>query len=261
MEDRGGEHGAGVAFGHALDQVIQRAGAAGGDHGHVDRIGHGAGQGDVVAGLDPVVVHRGQKDLSRAFFDHGAGEIDGVDAGGAPAAVGEDLPPAGGDGLGVDGDDDALRPEAQRGFGHDVGVGDGGGVEADLVGPGQQQGAHVVVRPHAAADGQRHETRLCRAGGEVEHGAAVFLGRHDVEKAKLVRAGGIVGDGGVHRIARIAQVDEVDALDHAAIGDVEAGDDAGLQHGPLIPREGPQGKGGTPGRVTGLDPCTNGRAR
>ena len=53
----------------------------------------------------------------------------------------------------------------------------------------------------------------------------------DVEKAQLVRAGGIVGARGLHRVAGVDQIDEVDALDHAAIGHVETGYDAGLEHG------------------------------
>ena len=56
------------------------------------------------------------------------------------------------------------------------------------------------------------------------------MGGGDVEKAELICPCGIIGDGGIHRITRIAQVDEVDALDHAAVGHVKTGDDAGLQH-------------------------------
>jgi len=53
----------------------------------------------------------------------------------------------------------------------------------------------------------------------------------DVKKAKLVRPRCIIGLGRLYRIARVHEVDEVDALDDAAIGDIEAGDDAGFQHG------------------------------
>ena len=54
------------------------------------------------------------------------------------------------------------------------------------------------------------------------------MGGVDVEKAQLVRAGRVIGAGGIHGIARIAQIDEVHTLDHAAIGDIEAGDDTDL---------------------------------
>ena len=46
-----------------------------------------------------------------------------------------------------------------------------------------------------------------------------------------VADGRIIGDGRIDRIARIAQTDEIDAFDNAAVGHVEAGDDTGFQHG------------------------------
>ncbi len=52
----------------------------------------------------------------------------------------------------------------------------------------------------------------------------------DVEKDQLVGALAIVAIGQFDRIAGIAQVDEVDALDHAAAGDVETGNDAFGEH-------------------------------
>jgi hypothetical protein len=138
--------------------------------------------------------------------------------------------------LGVDGADDALAAELVGGARDHVGVGHGGGVEADLVRASQQQRAHILDRAHAAADGQRHEALLGRAGGEVIHRAPVLMGRVDVEKAQLIRARRVIGLRLFHRIARIAQVDEVHALDHAAVGDVETGDDAGLEHGAVPSR-------------------------
>ena len=56
------------------------------------------------------------------------------------------------------------------------------------------------------------------------------MGGVNVEKAELIRPGGIVGAGGFDRIARIAQTDKIDALDHTAIGDIETGDHTSLQH-------------------------------
>jgi uncharacterized protein (DUF302 family) len=247
VKDRRGQHGAGVAFGDAFDKVIQRAGPARGDDGDVDRIADGAGQGDVIAGLNAVVVHCGQQDFTCAFFHHGAGEFHSIDACRAAPAMGEDFPPAGGHGFGVDGDDDALAAKAQRGLCHDIGVGDGGRVKADLVRPRQQQGAHVVVGAHAAADGQRHKARLGCAGGKFEHGAAIFFGGHDVEKAKLVRASRVIGDGRVDGVTRIAQADEIHTFDNASVGDIKAGDDPGFQHMGVIPRSAAQGKGNLTG--------------
>ena len=66
------------------------------------------------------------------------------------------------------------------------------------------------------SDRQRHEAGLRRPPHHVEHGAAVFVGGGDVEKAKLVGAGGVIGNRRFHGIAGVAQIDEVDALDDAA---------------------------------------------
>jgi hypothetical protein len=59
---------------------------------------------------------------------------------------------------------------------------------------------------------------------------AVLVAGGDVEEAEFVGPGGVVDAGLLHRIAGIAQVDEVDALDHPPVLHVEAGDDAGFQH-------------------------------
>ena len=75
---------------------------------------------------------------------------------------------------------------------------------------------------------------------DVEHRAAPLMAGGDVEEAQLVRPGGVIGARLLDRIAGVAQIDEVDALDHAAVGDVEAGDDADADgHAPLPPSRAP----------------------
>ena len=101
-----------------------------------------------------------------------------------------------------------------------------------LSAPRSQQGADILDGAHAAADGQRHEAGFRRAPDHIQHDAAIFVGGRDVEKAQFVGAGGVVGDRGFHRIAGIAQIDEVDALDDPAVLDVETGNDADLEHRP-----------------------------
>ena len=113
-------------------------------------------------------------------------------------------------------------------------VADGRGIDRHLVGAREQQRADVVDRAHAAADGQRHEARLRGAPHDVEDGAAPLVARGDVEEAELVGARRVVGARRLDRIAGVAQVDEVDALDDAAVLDVEAGDDADFEHQPQV---------------------------
>ena len=106
----------------------------------------------------------------------------------------------------------------------------GGGVDRHLVGAGQQQLADVLDGAHAAADGERHEAGLRGAAHHVEDGVAVLVAGGDVEEGELVGAGRVIGDRRLDRIAGVAQIDELDALDDAAVLDVEAGDDADLEH-------------------------------
>ena len=52
----------------------------------------------------------------------------------------------------------------------------------------------------------------------------------DVEKTQFVRPCGVISLRRLDRIAGVAQIDEVDALDDAAILDVKTWDEAGLEH-------------------------------
>jgi hypothetical protein len=57
------------------------------------------------------------------------------------------------------------------------------------------------------------------------------VARRDVEEAELIGACGVISRCCLDRIASVDEIDEVDALDDAAVPHVEAGDDAHLQHG------------------------------
>ena len=75
-------------------------------------------------------------------------------------------------------------------------------------------------------DRQRNEHDVRDGLDHVVEETARLDARADVEKGELVGALGVVAPRDLDRIAGIAQVDEVHALDDAAGGDVEAGDDA-----------------------------------
>ena len=148
--------------------------------------------------------------------------------------MGENLPFAGAYGFGINGHDNALAAKAGGCIAHHIGVGNGGRIERHLIRPRQQQRPHIINCAHTAAHCQRHKAGLGGAGDQIEHGAAILFGGHDIEKTQLIRAGRIIGAGGFHRIARIAQASEVDAFDNAAAGDVKAGDQAGFQHAVIL---------------------------
>ena len=165
--------------------------------------------------------------ISPAPSDFAArGPGDGVDAFVVAAAAGVDVPFAGRMAARVDGQDDGLRAEFVAEFGDELGTAHGGGVDGDLVGAGHEDAARVGHGAYAAADGERDEDLARGAGHDVGHDFAGVATGGDVEEDQFVGAIAVVAVGKFDGVAGIAQVDEVDALDDAAAGDVETGDDA-----------------------------------
>ena len=76
----------------------------------------------------------------------------------------------------------------------------------------------VVRTPPPTINGIKH-TSAC--ADHVEQDAAIFVACGDVQETQFVRAGSVIHDGAVDRIASVAQIDEVDALDDAAVLDVD----------------------------------------
>ena len=106
------------------------------------------------------------------------------------------------------------------------GPGHRGRVDRHLVRAGPQQRVDVVDGPDPAADRQRDEHLLGGAPDHLVGAAPVVAGRGDVQEGQLVGALLVVPAGQLDRVAGVDQIDEVDALDHPALGDVEARDDA-----------------------------------
>ena len=110
------------------------------------------------------------------------------------------------------------------------------GVDRDLVGPGVEDRLGVGHRPDAAADRERDEDVVGRSPGERHDRLAPLVRSGYVEKDQLVGALGVVALGQLNRIPRVAQADEVGALDDATGVDVEAGDDSLQDHGHSLDR-------------------------
>ena len=119
-----------------------------------------------------------------------------------------------------------MAAEARGDISNDFGSRDCRTVDRDLVCARQQQRPRVLCAAHAAADGQWHEAHFCRAPHDVNNRPAPFMACANIEKTKLVRTRRIIGLRLFDWVARIAQVDKVHTFDHAAIGNVEAGNDA-----------------------------------
>ena len=107
---------------------------------------------------------------------------------------------------------------------------DGSRVDADLVGTGAQHPPGVLQRADPAADRERDEDLLGGAVDDIEHRVPRLARCGDVEEHQLVGALGVVAGGQLDRIAGVAQVHEVGALDNPTVGDVEARDDPGHDH-------------------------------
>ena len=158
----------------------------------------------------------------------------GINAGGAAPAVGENFPAGGvvanaitaADSARIHAGDDALAAHFLGNIAHHLWAGNGGGVDRHLIGAGQQQRAGILHGSHPAAHGEGHEADLRRAAHHIQQRATPLVGSGNVEEAQFVGPGGVMGTGLLHRIAGVDEVDEVDALDHAAIADIEAGNDA-----------------------------------
>ncbi len=230
MEDRGGEHGAGVTVADAFDEVGEVADAAAGDHRHADRIGHRTRQRQIVADLRSIAIHRGEQDFARAEADQFFCVLDRIDAGALSAAMGEDFEFVWRHLLGVDGGHDALAAEFFRSLADEFRAAHGFGVDAHLVGAREQEAANIIERAHAAAHGERHETDFRGAAHHIEQDAALFMRGGDIEEAEFIGARRIIEHRLFDGIARIAQVDEVHALDDAAILHIQTGNDADLEH-------------------------------
>ena len=104
------------------------------------------------------------------------------------------------------------------------------GVDRDLVGAGVQHRLGVLDRADAAADREGDEDVVGRAPGQLDDRLALLVRGGDVEEDQLVGALGVVALGQLDRVARVAQADEVGALDDAPGVDVEAGDDSLQDH-------------------------------
>src|SRR6185503_16726548 len=79
---------------------------------------------------------------------------------------------------------------------------------------------------HAAADRERNEDALGDRFDHVQQHVALIRARGDVEEADFVGAFAVVARRDLHRVAGLAQADDIDALHDPARRDVEARDHA-----------------------------------
>ena len=100
------------------------------------------------------------------------------------------------------------------------------GVDGDLVGAGREKRVGVGDRADAAADREGDGELLRDAANDADQRVALLERRLHVEEDELVRTAVGVGGAELDRVADVTQLLELDALDDAAGGDVEARDQA-----------------------------------
>ena len=128
--------------------------------------------------------------------------------------------------LGVDRDDDRLRAELLGEARDQRRARESSGVDRDLVGSGREQRVGVGDRADAAADGERDRELLGDPADDPDERVALLERRLDVEEDELVGSAVGVGGAELDRVADVAELLELDALDDAAAGHVEARDQA-----------------------------------
>ena len=210
--------------------MLRFARAAAGDDGRIHGRAHRLQQRDIVAALRAIPIHAGEQDLARAPVHRFLRPGDDVQARGLAPAVGNHFPAVRAALAGVDGHNDALIPEQRRALTDEIGVFHRSGVDADLVRARGQHFVHIVHRAQAPAHGEGNEHLIGHGSHHPPHDAAAFVGGGDIQEDEFVRALGVIDHGLLHGIARVPQVDEVDALDHAAIFHVKTGNDAFGKH-------------------------------
>ncbi len=242
MKDACCQHGIRLALDHTLGKMLERAHATARNDGDWHRAGHSAGERQVKAGLGAVAIHAGEQDLTGAATSRLLGPRHRIDTRGVATARREDLPLVGSGctgqahALGIDRHDHGLATKRRGSLADQRRIAHGRRVERHLVGTGGNHGAHARQVAKAAAHGIGNGQLLGRMRRHLDSRRTVVARGGNVQKDDLVRTLAVVGTRQLHRIARIAQAHKVDALDHAAVLDVQAGNHAFGKHGLLSPR-------------------------
>ena len=232
VEDRGAQHGIGAATVHRLHQVVQRARTARRDHRHVDGIGDGARELQLVAVLGAVAVHAGEQDLPRARAPRPRG----------PRRA-RRVPPACGRRSRTrrsrrrrpcaahrSASTTHWAPNTSASSPSSSGRATAAELTETLSAPASSTAwaSSTERTPPPMVKGMKTSSAQRRAS--CGHGLALLVRGRYVEEDDLVGSLLLVAHGQLDRVPGVAQVHELHALDHAPLVHVEAGDHASQQH-------------------------------
>ena len=235
MKNAGGEYGIRFAFQKHFGHVVEIACTSARHHGDADGFAHESRDNAVVAGFCAVGINGVEDDFTGPEVVGTHGPFDGVEAGGLASAVGVHFPKAWPGAFCVYGDHDALGAKTFCPGGDEFGMGEGAGVDADLVCPGLEHGAHILHGANSSADGERHEALGGGAFNNIDHGRPPVCAGGDVKEDHFVGALLVVAQRKFNGVTDIAQAAilgtaELDAAGDFAVVDVETGDDALGEH-------------------------------
>ena len=194
------------------------------DHRYVHCFGYRRGDLEIVTVLRAVGVHAGQYDFAGAAVHHLLRPFKGLEARRTAASVGVDLenrPAVTLHPLGVYVDHRGTPAEPASSLTDDVRVFDCGRVDAYLLGTGLDQLCHILDRADSAAYRKRHEALLSHLPDNIEHDLSVFVACGYVQKDQLVGTRFVIPAGNLHRVARVAQLNEIHALNYATGLDIK----------------------------------------
>ena len=219
---------------HTIGQVIECAHTTRSNDGYGERITHCACQLQIKTRFGTVAIHAGQQDFTRAVIGHLTRPLQGIQPRILAAAMAIDIPTLAARGnvfrrcaaLGIYRNHDALRTIPVCRITNHLRIGNGRRIETGLVGPRIQKAAHIFQRAHAATHRQRDKNLAGHRFNDVQDQVTAVAGGGNVQKRQLVGALLVVSGSHLDGIARIAQANEIDALDHTATGYVQTGNDA-----------------------------------
>ena len=183
------------------------------------------GERAIEAVLHAIGIHGREQYLACAKLLAASRPFHRVDAFIVASAAGVDVPLAGAVPPGVDRQHHCLRAEFAAQLGDQLRTPHRGRVDRDFVCARHQDAAGVGDGANSAAYRQRDEDFARGARDDIRHDFARIAGGRYVEEDQFVGAVAIVAVGQFHGIARIAQVDEIDALYDAAAGDIQTRND------------------------------------
>jgi hypothetical protein len=130
----------------------------------------------------------------------------------------------------VNSHDDALTAKYFCGVANKLRPVHGSRIDRDFVSSGVQEFADIFDLVDSSADSKRHKNLFCSARDDIQDDLALFVGSGDIQKTEFVGALAVVPAGNFNRIARILEIKEFDAFDHAPGSNVEARYNSLRQH-------------------------------